>query len=297
MFPDHQYKAPSKTGSLFICLVSYLITLVFCVLILRHTDRGNPLVNAATLDLFATILIFAVSFTFNNSSLYDPYWSVAPFPILLYWSLSTGSDLLSLRQIVILVLVLLWGSRLTFNWIRRWKGLQDEDWRYANFRKKYTRSYWIVSFFGIHLLPTVVVFLACLSLYPAIVIKPASLDLFDLVAIGVTLCAILIETIADEQLRKFLLRPSGQSFLSSGLWKYSRHPNYFGEVLFWIGLFLFSCESGSFYGWTLPGPFGMVILFLFVSVPMIDKRMLQRKEGYESYMEKTSALVFWRVRN
>jgi steroid 5-alpha reductase family enzyme len=192
--------------------------------------------------------------------------------------------------------VLFWGSRLTYNWIRRWKGLQDEDWRYVNFRKKFPRSYWIVSLFGIHLLPTITVFLACLSIYPAIVFKPDSLDLFDLVAIGVTLCAILIETIADEQLRKFLLRPTGQSFLSSGLWKYSRHPNYFGEVLFWFGLFLFSYESGSFYWWTLPGPFGMVALFLFVSVPMIDKRMLQRKEGYATYMRNTSGLVLWFVK-
>ncbi len=290
-------KTPSKTRSLFICFASYLTALVFCILILRHTDRGNPVVNAAILDLFATLLIFAVSYTFNNSSFYDPYWSVAPIPILLYWSLSTGSSALTLRQIIILILVVLWGSRLTYNWIRRWKGLRDEDWRYANFRKKFPRSYWIVSLLGIHLLPTAVVFLACLSVFPAMVIKPASLDLFDLLAIGLTLCAILIETIADEQLRKFLLRSTGHSFLSSGLWKYSRHPNYFGEVLFWIGLFLFSCGTGSFYWWTLPGPVGMATLFLFVSVPMIDRRMLQRKEGYESYMKKTSGLVFWWGRN
>lgn len=285
-------KTSSKTGSLLICFLSYLITLILCILVLRHTDYGNPIINAAILDLFATLLIFAVSYAFNNSSIYDPYWSVAPFPILLYWSFSTGNNLLTLRQVIILALVLLWGSRLTFNWIRRWNGLKDEDWRYKDFRKNFPRSYWVVSLFGVHLLPTVVVFLACLSVFPALAIKPVSLDLFDLLATVVTLSAILIETIADEQLRKFIKQSTGNSFLASGLWKYSRHPNYFGEVLFWIGLFLFSCGTESFNWWILPGPIGMIALFFFVSVPMIDRRMLKRKEGYESYMKKTSGLVF-----
>ncbi len=287
----------SKIKSLFICFAIYLIILVVCILILRYSDFGNPIVNAAILDLFATFLIFAVSYFFDNSSFYDPYWSVAPFPILLYWSLSAGNNLLTLRQLIILVMVLIWGGRLTYNWTRRWKGLKDEDWRYVNFRKQFPRIYWVVSLFGIHLFPTIVVFLACLSIYPSITIKPIPLDIFDWLAIGLTLSAISIETIADEQLRKFLQRSNGKTFLSYGLWRYSRHPNYFGEVLFWIGLFFFSLGSGSFYWWTLPGPIGMVTLFLFISVPMIDKRMQERKEGYESYMKRTSGLVFWMRRN
>lgn len=290
-------RTSSKTGSLLICLAIYTITLFLCILVLRFTDYGNPIVNAAILDLLATLLVFAGSIAFNNSSLYDPYWSVAPFPILFYWILSTGSDMLTLRQGIILTLVLLWGSRLTVNWIRRWKGLEDEDWRYRQFRKKFPRSYWMISLFGIHLFPTIIVYLACLSLFPAIAIKGDSLDSFDLLAIGATLGAILIETIADEQLRKFSKESTGHAFLSSGLWKYSRHPNYFGEVLFWIGLFLFSCGTDSFYWWTLPGPIGMIALFLFISVPMIDKRMLARKEGYERYMQRTSGLLFRWVKN
>ena len=285
----------SKIKSLVICFAIYLITLILCILVLRLTDYGNPIFNAALLDIFATLLIFAGSYALNNSSIYDPYWSVAPLPILLYWILSTGSDMLTLRQGIILVLVLFWGCRLTFNWIRRWKGLEHEDWRYRDFREKFPRSYWMISLLGIHLFPTVIVFMACLSLFPALAIKSDSLDSFDLLAVGVTLCAILIETIADEQLRRFVNQSTGHAFLSSGLWKYSRHPNYFGEVLFWIGLFLFSCGTDSFYWWTLPGPIAMIALFQFISVPMIDRRLLIRKEGYASYMKKTSGLLFrWR---
>ena len=105
--------------------------------------------------------------------------------------------------------------------------------------------------------------------------------------------AILIETIADEQLHSFLTFQRSNTFLASGLWKYSRHPNYFGEVLFWIGLFLFSIGTDEFLWWALPGPLGMILLFQFISVPMIDKRMIARKQGYRNYVRQTSGWIPW----
>jgi steroid 5-alpha reductase family enzyme len=189
--------------------------------------------------------------------------------------------------------VLIWSIRLTVNWIRRWKGIRDEDWRYVNFRKIFPRFYWLISFSGIHLLPTIVVFLACISVFPALVDKSGNLDLFDGLGTTISFIAILIETLSDEQLKRFLQNSKGQSFLRTGLWKYSRHPNYFGEVLFWIGIFLFSQGHESFYWWTLPGPIVMIALFHFISVPMIDKRMIARKPGYEQYFKETSGWIPW----
>jgi len=282
-----------KSKSLVICFSSYFIVLIICLLIFPIIDTGTPILNAALLDLIATALIFVISYSFNNSSFYDPYWSLAPIPILFYWTVSSGQEGFSLRQIIILSIVLIWGIRLTINSVRRWKGSKDEDWRYANFRHSFPRSYWMVSFFGIHLMPTVIVFLACLSVYPALTQKYNSIGVIDIVAVTITLTAIFIETISDEQLRKFLIQPTGQSFLSSGLWKYSRHPNYFGEVLFWIGLFFFSIRIEPISWWILPGPLAMLLLFQFISVPMIERRMLKRKEGYDRYIKKTSAWIIW----
>lgn len=279
--------------ALIVCFCSYFIVLVICFLIYPLVDQENPVLNAVILDLIGTVLIFLVSWLFNNSSFYDPYWSIAPLPIIFYWVFSRGENELSFRHVVLLVLVITWGTRLTLNWVRRWNGFNDEDWRYVNFRKRFKKSYWIVSFLGIHLIPTLVVFAGCLSAYPAITHKPSSIDSFDIFAIVILLIAILTETISDEQLRKYLKTSKNQSFLSSGLWRYSRHPNYFGEVLFWTGLFLFSLGSSTFYWWTLAGPVGMILLFSFISIPMIDKRMVERKPGYAEYIKKSTGLIFW----
>jgi steroid 5-alpha reductase family enzyme len=176
--------------------------------------------------------------------------------------------------------------------------MQDEDFRYVNFRNSAGRFYWVVSFLSIHMFPTMIVFLGCMAVYPALAYHSSPFGTVDVIAAVVTLSAIVIETIADRQLRHFIKNPSG-TFLQSGLWKYSRHPNYFGEVLFWVGLFLFSLTPVAPHlravvqWWTFLGPVAMILLFFFISVPIMDKRMLQKKEGYRAYMKKTSALVPW----
>jgi len=252
---------------------------------------------AFILDLLATFAIFLISMLVNNSCIYDPYWSLAPPIIFLYW-ISAGEPVEGnvLRQTLILLLVIFWSIRLTWNWIRRWNGLIDEDWRYRNFRKKFPSSYWLVSFLAIHLVPTLIVFLGCISVYPALMMIASPLNIIDLIAGSITLAGIIIETVSDQQLRKHLRKGREEPFLSEGMWKYSRHPNYFGEVLFWIGLAVFSLSSDSFIWWILPGPVIVLMMFLFISVPMTDKRMLQRRRGYREYYKKTSGLIPWFVR-
>ncbi|KPK83510.1 MAG: hypothetical protein AMS27_12645 [Bacteroides sp. SM23_62_1] len=254
----------------------------------------HPIIITIILDIFATLIIFLFSVGFNNSSFYDPYWSIAPSVILFFWICAgSGSERNLYRTGLIMILVIIWSVRLTWNWIRRWDGMKHEDWRYMNFRKQYGKYYWFISFLGIHLFPTLVVLVACLPAYPSLTSMPEPLNMIDIIAALVTFTAIVIETIADRQLRKFLLKKEQQPFLKKGLWKYSRHPNYFGEVLFWLGLFLFSLNSDTVTWWTLPGPVLMVLLFVFISIPMIDRRMLERKQGYDEYYRATSAIVPW----
>jgi steroid 5-alpha reductase family enzyme len=285
----------NKTLALIACGLAYVAALVICFLIYPSVAHLHPLLVAAILDGIATIFIFIISVAFNNSSFYDPYWSVAPIPILYFWvAQSDPGHINPVRQYLILGLVIIWAVRLTWNWGRRWNGFKDEDWRYAGFREKLGNFYWVIGFFGIHFFPTLLVFLGCISVFPALTNASGPISAFDVVAGLITIHAIILETAADQQLRRFIKsNPRPGTFLQSGLWKYSRHPNYLGEVMFWVGLFIFSLGSHPFQWWYMAGPLVMILLFRLISVPMIDKRMSGKKKDYSSYMAATSALLLW----
>jgi steroid 5-alpha reductase family enzyme len=256
--------------------------------------RGrHPIFIAGGADIAAAIVVFIFSVLFNNSSIYDPYWSLAPVPIARYWTFLPSSNAVVVRQIEVLLLLTAWAARLTYHCLDRWQGLKHEDWRYAEMRGV-GRFYWLISFFGFHFFPTIIVFLGCLSLYPALSAGSKPFGALDILAIAVTISAIWIEARADGELKTFMsLRKSAGENIATGLWAYSRHPNYFGEVLFWWGLYLFALSANLAYWWTLIGPVFITALFLFVSIPMMDRHILKTKRAYGETMKKVSALVPW----
>ena len=250
-------------------------------------DR-HPILVAAAADLSATLVVFAFSVGYDNSSLYDPYWSVAPLPIALYWAAASG-----LRQVLLLALIALWGARLTGNWAARWRGMRDEDFRYQEIRRRTGRLYWPASFVSIHLMPTIWVFLGLLPLYPALA-RPSPITALDFVALVVTAAAIAIEATADRQLRLFLrTRSDPAAVLDQGLWASCRHPNYLGEVLFWWGLFLFGVAAQPAWAWSVVGPLSITLLFALISVPWMDRRLLLRHPAWAQTMKSLPALLPW----
>ncbi|MCB9233097.1 MAG: DUF1295 domain-containing protein [Bacteroidia bacterium] len=282
----------SRGVATFWVLISYLAAFGGAIGGSLFFANDHPLVIAAVADTIGTLVIFFFSLTFNNSSLYDPYWSIAPPALGVYWMMrpeAQAGDMV--RQYLVMALVSLWALRLTWNWYRGWPGLNHEDWRYLDLRKKTGKAYWLVSFSGIHFFPTVLVFVGCLSLFYALD-GHQTFGWLDGVAAVVTLAGIAIEGIADNQLRAFRLsKPEPQAILETGIWKYSRHPNYFGEITFWLGLFLFSLAAAPEYWWAGAGPLAMILLFLFVSIPMKDKRMLNSRPDYAERMKKVSMLI------
>src|SRR5579859_6283029 len=143
----------------------------------------QPVVIVALADLAATIVVFIFSVITSNSSIYYPYWSVAPVPIALYWLLQPGSNgFANPRHVLIFVLLCVWALRLTGNWVLQWRGLEHEDWRYRDIQRQTGGWYWPVSFLGIHLMPTILVFLGSLALWPTLSDRNASVSWLDILA-------------------------------------------------------------------------------------------------------------------
>jgi len=145
-------------------------------------------------------------------------------------------------------------------------------------------------------MPTVLVFVGCLSLVPALSSSGRTVGILDVLAFLVTAAAIAVEAGADRQLRSFLAQRKRGLILDTGLWALSRHPNYFGEVLFWWGLWLFGLSADPGRWWTIIGPAGITALFLGISVPMMDKRMLSRHPGYAEHIGRRSGFFPWIAR-
>jgi steroid 5-alpha reductase family enzyme len=256
-------------------------------------DGHHPLTVTWWADLAATVVVFAATMAVGNASLYDPYWSVAPAVIVLAWVVTAGS-VTTVRPVLVAGLVLIWAIRLTANWARSWRGLSHEDWRYVQIRAE-TRGrwpWWLVSLAGIQVLPTVVVFAGMLAVWPAVTVRDRPLGVLDGAAVLVTAGAIAVETIADRQLHRFTADPAHRSrAMDRGLWRYSRHPNYLGEIGFWWGLWLFALASAPDWWWTVVGPVTMLLLFTFVSVPLMDRRSLARRPEYAEHLRRVPALL------
>jgi len=272
-----------------VCLAYVAALLV--ALAIAWALRGHGSVLAAALaDVAATLVVFCFSVRHDNSSVYDPYWSVAPIFIASGWAVGARGGA---RAVVVCVLIAVWGIRLTANWVGRWRGFADEDFRYAEIRARTGRLYWPVSLLTVHLLPTAWVFLGLLAVWPALAGDGPATNAVDAVAFVVTVGGIAIETVADRQLRTFLrARRDPSAVLETGLWRLSRHPNYFGEITFWWGLWLFGLAADPGRVWTVVGPLSITLLFVLVSIPWMERRMLSRHPAW-ARRTSTSALVPW----
>jgi steroid 5-alpha reductase family enzyme len=260
-------------------------------------SRGlGPIWAAAIGDVAATAVIFAGSALANNSSLYDPYWSIAPPFLAGHWIAVAPAGVPPLRLAIAGGLVAVWGARLTWNWVRRWGGFSDEDWRYLDLRRSTGRAYWLVSFLGLHLFPTAIVFLACLPLHAALALPGRAPSALDALGLALGAGGIALEALADQQLHRFLRGPRdasrGGALLEGGVWAWSRHPNSAGENLFWWGLAALGAAAGAPW-WYPAGALAISAMFVFVSVPMIERRMESRRPGYRDRRRGVPSLALW----
>jgi steroid 5-alpha reductase family enzyme len=282
----------SRTGSMAVVVGAYVLALAaaYAVVVLAPPS-WHPLLTAFVADLVATFLIFGLSMAVDNASLYDPYWSVAPPIVAAWWAVvATTGD--GVRQAVVLLLITVWAVRLTGNWAYGWSGLRQVDWRYDQLRATRGRiPWWLVNLGGIQLMPTLVVYLGLLPVWPALA-GSRPFRLLDVVATALTAGAIALEAAADLQMHRFAAAAGNRGrILATGVWRRTRHPNYLGEIALWWGLWLFGVAAAPTWWWTVVGPVAMVVLFKAASIPLMDRRSLDRRSGYADHMREVPALL------
>lgn len=273
--------------NLFIYLLAFGIGLIPFILI------GDMIWSTFAFTMVATLVVFVFTCFIPDTSIYDPYWSVAPAVIWL--NVVLKYRLINMNSLLIGIVILFWGFRLTLNWWHTYKGLCHEDWRYAQYRKKLNKiGFFAINLVGLQYVPTIVVFA---SLLPALVImKNPSFNPLIIIGLLVSVAGVVLEIISDRAIHRFLKEKasSGSKERTScnvGPWKYSRHPNYLGEITFWFGLFIAFLLTSIQYWYCGLGFIIMPLLFIFISIPMMEKHNKERRSDYEEYAKKTSMLL------
>lgn len=281
--------SPGKAAALGRIAAVYVAALAALFVVFR-TLEAHPLLVALAAMLAATGVTFAATLLWRNGSVFDAYWSVVPPFVAIELARISGLRETPLCTALFLVMFA-WGARLTLNWAVGWSGFDHEDWRYEMLYQRAPVPRWLVQLIAVDLIPTAVIFLGCVPLWPAVSRGGGELGPIGWLACAVGLLATALELAADEQ-RRAHAHASPGALMDFGLWRLSRHPNYLGEILFWVSLWLFAVAADpSVWWWTLVGPAAIIALFAGASIPAMDERNAERRPGWAEYAARTPALL------
>lgn len=250
------------------------------------------LVTAAS-ALTPVILLWLVATALRNVSIIDAWWGPG-FAAVAWTAAVLRGPPWPDRTEALLVVVTIWAARLAVYLTGRLWGA-PEDYRYATMRERHGSRFARRSLFTVFLLQGALIWIISAPLQTAILAPgPAAWHWLDF--IGLVSCAVglFFETVGDWQLARFTADPDHRGrVLDTGLWRYTRHPNYFGDCLMWWGLF-FLAASTPWGPWTVVSPIVMTVLLLRVSgVSLLEKTIIDRRPGYADYMARTSAFIPW----
>ncbi len=264
-----------------------------------ETDTANKAVTMLTTNLitalaavlFALCMLWLISLPLRNASIVDPFWG-AGFVLVtwLTWWLATASPP---RSWWLLGMITAWGTRLSLFLLLRNCG-HGEDRRYVAMRRYHGARFWWVSLGTVFLLQGVILWIVAQPLLVSLTLAPTTAwSLID--GLGVFLWAggLLFESIGDWQLARFKSDPDNKGrVMDRGLWRYTRHPNYFGDACVWWGVYLVAAAGGA--GWTFFSPLLMTFLLMKVSgVTLLEHDIADRRPDYAAYQARTSAFIPW----
>ena len=279
-----------KFFGLTVLLVVYVIAAVIAILAFISFDKlGLPqFVSILIADVIATVFVWLMGVIFKTASMYDPYWSIQTFVMYLGLLIKTGNW--NAGTISLLVVITIYSIRLTTNFIIGFDSLSYVDWRYRMLKNKSGHFYQFVNIFGICLFPTLVVY-SC-SLPVIVFAEIGAFSYWSIIGLFIAISGVFLELISDIQMKKFVkIRSSRSEVINIGLWKYSRHPNYLGEITVWFGVALNLIFINPSYWYLIFGAVINLLMFLFISIPMEEKHLKEYKEDYDLYLETTSPLL------
>lgn len=232
---------------------------------------------------------FLFSLIKKRNDIADVAWGIGF--VLLAWCSFYFSSNFSVLALVVNFLVSIWGFRLALHIYNRNKN-KAEDYRYKEWRDAWGKWFYLRSYLQVYLLQGFFMFLISL---PVLYINKigGEFGFWQFLGLCVLIVGFLFESISDKQLSNFLKKEENKGkLMTSGLWSFSRHPNYFGEVTQWWGFFIMA-SSLSFGFFTILGPIVITYLILFVSgVPLLEKKM-QNHPDFALYKQKTSVFIPW----
>ena len=249
---------------------------------------------ALLIILGCMVILWLISLQLKNSSIVDIFWGTG-FVITNWIYFALTPDGFLLRKWLIGVLVTIWGLRLSLHILRRNWG-KVEDFRYQVWRKEAGTRWWWLSFFRVFLLQGILMWIISTPMLAAQGgVKPAHLILFDFLGVIVWGIGFFFEAVGDLQLARFKANPANKGkVMDHGVWRYTRHPNYFGDSAQWWGYYLIAVFAGGW--WTFFSPILMTLFLLRVSGVALLEKTLDTRPGYKEYIEKTSAFLPWSPR-
>ena len=248
--------------------------------------------QASLIILILVTLLWIWSVFIKNVSIVDIFWGLGFVVVNTFYVFMSGE--LNARKIVILTLVCIWGFRLAIYLAIRNIG-KGEDFRYQEFRQNYgPKRYWWFSYFQTFLLQGILIMIISLPLLGINYNNSnGNLQILDYLGIIIWIIGFTFETVGDFQLSNFKRDPKNKGkILHTGLWKYTRHPNYFGDSAVWWAYGIFSIAAGSY--WQAIGAVIMTLLILKISgVSLLEKTLKETKPQYKEYIQKTSSFIPW----
>jgi len=268
-------------------LVFALLTIAFSALLLTS---ATPFWIALVAAVAMFTLLWLISLPLANASIVDIWWGPG-FIWVAWFSLFAVAGEITARGLLVCGLVTLWGVRLALHIGYRNAG-HGEDFRYAQWRRESGRDFWWISYFKVFVLQAVVLWIIATPIITA-ELGSGALGWLDALGVILWLFGFVYEATADRQLQRFRSDPANRGrVLRTGLWKLSRHPNYFGEAVLWLGIALIGVSGGGPIA--LVSPALLTFLLLKISgVAMLDRALVERRSGYADYVASTPAFFPW----
>jgi steroid 5-alpha reductase family enzyme len=237
------------------------------------------------------ISLWLISLFLKNSSIVDIFWGTG-FVILAWVFFALTPDGFITRKIILAILTTLWGLRLSLYLLWRNWG-KPEDFRYQKWRQESGNRWWLKSLFQVFVLQGLLLWIISTPLLAAQTrLAPDRVTAPDILGVAFWAIGFFFETAGDMQLARFKANPANKGkVMESGVWRYSRHPNYFGDAAQWWGYFLIATAAGGW--WTIFSPVMMTILLMRVSGVTLLEETLENRPGYKEYIGSTSAFIPW----